>query len=138
MIQPCKGPVNKILEKNEVKLEDLVVGEKYLLEYYQYHINKTLKFYGEYIRDEMLISPYVTTYFKTDKWIHPLMIHETLTRYYTPVSDKIKQNSLERQAFAQSINKLVIGRTNEENKKAWRSIPNKNGLGYDLVKMYYN
>jgi hypothetical protein len=137
MIQPCKGPVNKILEKNEVKLEDLVVGEKYLLEYYQYHINNTIKFYGEYIRQEMNISPYVITYFKTDEWIYPLMIHETLTRYYIPVTDKIKQNSLERQAFAQCINKLVIERKNENSQKAWRSIPNKNGLGYDLVKMYY-
>lgn len=137
MIQPHKDAVNKILEKNEVKLEDLVVGEKYLLEYHQYHINNTIKFYGEYIRKEMLVSPYVTTYFKTDKWIHPLMIHETLTRYYTPVCDKIKRNSLERQAFSQGINKLQIGRTNEENKKAWRSTPNKNGLGYDLVKIYY-
>lgn len=137
MIKPCKGVVNKILEKNEVKLEDLVVGKKYLLEYHQYHINNTIKFYGEYIKKEMLISPYVVTYFKTDEWIYPLMIHETLTRYYIPVSDKIKRNSLERQAFAQCINKLLIERTNEENKKAWRSTPNKNGLGYDLVKIYY-
>jgi hypothetical protein len=137
MIQPSKGAENEILKKNEVKLEDLVFGEKYLLEYHQYHINKTIKFYGEYIKKEMLISPYVVTYFKTDEWIHPLMIHETITRYYIPVSDKIKRNSLERQAFAQCINKLVIERTNEENKKAWRSTPNKNGLGYDLVKIYY-
>jgi hypothetical protein len=137
MIQPSKGVQNEILKKNEVKSEDLVFGEKYLLEYHQYHENKIIKSRGVYVRQEMNIPPYTITYFKTDEWIHPLMFHETLTRYYIPVADKIKQNSLERQAFAQSINKLVIERINNGEKKSWRATRNKNVLGCDLAKIYY-
>jgi hypothetical protein len=65
------------------------------------------------------------------------MFHEMNTRYYKPVSDKIKQNSLERQAFAQSINKLII--ENSKNKNIyWRAASNKNNIGNELVKIYFN
>jgi hypothetical protein len=58
------------------------------------------------------------------------MFNEATTRYYLPVTNKIKQQSLERQAFTQSINKLFMD-------KSRQSKCNKNSLGNQLVKMYY-
>ena len=133
---PCKPQINKILEKNEVQLADLIVGQEYLLEYNFYSENRTIKEIGIYLKKEIYFLPYVMTFFKTRKsTILHTMFHESLTRYYLPVADKIKRASIERQAFAQSINKLCI----EKNEKqlAWRALTNKNSIGNHLVKIYY-
>jgi len=132
-----KSEVNKILERNEVKLEDLIVGQEYLLEYNIYNKNKTIKKRGVYMYKQIFLPPYVMTFFKTTSSTILTMFHEMNTRYYKPVSDKIKQNSLERQAFAQSINKLII--ENSKNKNIyWRAASNKNNIGNELVKIYFN
>ena len=126
-----KPEVNKVLEKNEVKLDDLVLGQEYLLEYNIYNQNRTIKARGIFMEKRIFLPPYVMTFFKTSEStnIHK-MFNEVATRYYLPVTNKIKQQSLERQAFAQSINKLFMD-------KSWRSKRNKNSLGNELVKMYY-
>jgi hypothetical protein len=130
---PCKPQINKILEKNEVQLADLIVGQEYLLEYNLYSENRTIKEIGIYLKKEIYLPPYVMTFFKTRKsTILHTMFHESLTRYYLPVADKIKRESIERQAFAQSINKLCI-----EKQLAWRALTNKNNIGNHLVKIYY-
>jgi hypothetical protein len=79
----------------------------------------------------IFLPPYVMTFFMRSEStnIHK-MFNEVATRYYLPVSNKITQQSLERQAFVQSINKLFMD-------KSWRSKRNKNSLGNELVKMYY-
>jgi hypothetical protein len=136
MSGPCKCPVNPILAKNEVTLADLVVGKEYLLEYNVYHSNRTIKSRGVFIRQECMIPPYVVNYFQTNRWIYPEMYHEALTRYYIPVAAEIKARSLERQAFAQSINKLVAERK-RGNASGWRQLSNKNSFGDDLARHYY-
>jgi len=65
-----------------------------------------------------------------------MMFHEIHTRYYRPITETIEQLSIERQAFAQSINKLNMWRK-IPNKIAWRGTVNKNSVGYDLVKIYF-
>lgn len=132
-----KSEVNKILERNEVKLEDLIVGQEYLLEYNIYNQNNTIKKRGVYMYKKIFLPPYVMTFFKTTSSTILTMFHEMNTRYYKPVSDKMKQNSLERQAFSQSINKLII--ENSKNKNIyWRAASNKNNIGNELVKIYFN
>jgi hypothetical protein len=131
-----KSEVNKILERNEVKLEDLIVGQEYLLEYNIYNKNKTIKKRGVYMYKQIFRPPYVMTFFKTTTSTILTMFNETCTRYYKPVSDKIKQNSLERQAFAQSINKLIIENSKIKN-IYWRAASNKNNIGNGCVKIYF-
>jgi len=134
MTTPFKSAVNPILAKNEVAFADLVVGKEYLLEYNVYNTNKTIKTKGVFIHQKCLVEPYIVTYFQTSKWIYPQMYHEANTRYYTPITHLLCRLSLERQAFAQSINKLSMDR---KGKKGWRRCSNKNSLGYELVKIYY-
>ena len=131
-----KSEVNKILERNEVKLEDLIVGQEYLLEYNIYNQNRTIKTRGIYMYKQIFLPPYVMTFFKTDSTTILTMFNEIHTRYYKPVSDKMKQNSLERQAFAQSINKLIIENSKIKN-IYWRAASNKNNIGNDCVKIYF-
>ena len=126
-----KPEVNKILEKNEVKLDELVLGQEYLLECIINKENRTIKERGIFIEKQIFLPPYVMTFFMTSKsTIIHTMFNETTTRYYLPVTNKIKQQSLERQAFTQSINKLFMD-------KSRQSKCNKNSLGNQLVKMYY-
>jgi hypothetical protein len=134
MTTPFKCAVNPILAKNEVSFVDLVVGKEYLLEYNVYHINKIIKIKGVFMHQECLIEPHIVTYFQTNEWIYPEMYHEAHTRYYIPITDVLCKLSLERQAFAQSINKLSMDR---KGIKGWRRCSNKNSLGYELVKIYY-
>jgi hypothetical protein len=133
MIIPSKPKVNKILEHYEITKNDLIIGNEYLLEYNDFSGKRTIKTKGLYIKESMNIIPYIVTYFKTPRWIYPEMYHESLTRYYLPVSKKIMQKSLERQAFMQSINKLFI-KINREKKI---DETKENSIGNDLVKIYY-
>jgi hypothetical protein len=135
-MQSYKCEVNKVLEKNEITHDELIEGKEYLLEYNVYNKNKTIRTRGVYINKEIFIKPYIITYFKTKSWIFPMMFHEIHTRYYRPITETIEQLSIERQAFAQSINKLNMWRK-IPNKIAWRGTVNKNSVGYDLVKIYF-
>lgn len=131
MTEKYKPYVNKVLEKNEVLISDLVEGNEYLLEYNVYHENRTIKVKGIFLTKQIYLPPYIMTFFITAKFISTniaTMFNEVGTRYYTPVSDKIKRNSLERQAFSQSINKLTLDNKNKKN---------KTNIGNDLVKIYY-
>jgi hypothetical protein len=131
MTEKYKPYVNKVLEKNEVLISYLVEGNEYLLEYNVYHENRTIKVKGVFLRKEIYLPPYIMTFFKTAKFISTniaTMFNEVETRYYIPMSNKIKRNSLERQAFSQSINKLTMDNKNKKN---------KNNIGNDLVKIYY-
>jgi hypothetical protein len=128
-----KPTVNKVLEKNEIKVDDLVFGREYLLEFNMYNENKTIKTRGIFIEKQIFLSPYIMTFFKTSTTTSTIiytMFNEVSTRYYLPITNKIKQKSLERQAFAQTINKLIMD-------KSWRSKCNKNSIGNELVKIYY-
>ena len=133
MIIPCKPKINKILEHYEIKNNDLIIGDEYLLEYTDFSGKRTIKTKGIYVKQEMNIPPYIVTYFKTPRWIFPEMYHESLTRYYLPVYKNIMQKSLERQAFIQSINKLFI----EINGIKRIDEIKENSIGNDLVKIYY-
>lgn len=125
-----KPEVNKLLEKYEAKVDELVLGQEYLLECVINKENRTIKERGIFIEKQIYFAPYIMTFFMTSSSNIFTMFNETTTRYYLPVTNKIKQQSAERQAFAQTINKLFMD-------KNWRSKCNKNSLGNQLVKMYY-
>jgi len=128
-----KPRVNEVLKDYEVTIDQLVPGTEYLTEH-TYHGpgGYSSRSKGYFLGKDQLGTAYFSepnVEYDPDDFVQVVQ-PDLHSRFYRMPSKELQQKSLERQAFAQSINKQTY-------EGDWRGKKSTSSVGKDLSKTYF-